>query len=54
MCRGDYSRPESTHAIAGALDFIRSGEARDGQVLLIGLSGNGVLDLAAYHQVLKK
>ncbi len=51
---GIIPAPESTHAIAGALDFIRSGEARDGQVLLIGLSGNGVLDLAAYHQVLKK
>lgn len=51
---GIIPAPESTHAVAGALDFIRSGEARDGQVLLIGLSGNGVLDLAAYHQVLEK
>lgn len=51
---GIIPAPESTHAIAGALDFIRSGEASDDQVVLIGLSGNGVLDLAAYHQVLEK
>ena len=51
---GIIPAPESTHAITGALDFIRSGEAGDDQVVLIGLSGNGVLDLAAYHQVLKK
>lgn len=51
---GIIPAPESTHAIAGALDFIRSGEAKDGQVVLIGVSGNGVLDLASYHQVLKQ
>lgn len=51
---GIIPAPESTHAIAGALDFIRSGEAKDGQVVLIGVSGNGVLDLASYNQVLKQ
>lgn len=51
---GIIPAPESTHAIAGALYFIRSGEAKDGQVVLIGVSGNGVLDLASYHQVLKQ
>lgn len=51
---GIIPAPESTHAIAGALDFIRSGEAKDGQVVLIGVSGNGVLDLVSYHQVLKQ
>ena len=51
---GIIPAPESTHAIAGALDFICSGEAKDGQVVLIGVSGNGVLDLASYHQVLKQ
>ena len=32
---------------AGALDYARRAES-DGQVVLIGLSGNGVLDLPAY------
>ena len=44
---GIIPAPESTHAVAGALDYARSPES-DGQVVLIGLSGNGVLDLPAY------
>ncbi|MDO5746772.1 MAG: TrpB-like pyridoxal phosphate-dependent enzyme [Actinomycetaceae bacterium] len=49
---GIIPAPESTHAVAGALDYIRSGEARDGEVIVIGLSGNGVLDLPAYGTAL--
>lgn len=45
---GIIPAPESTHAIAGALDYAVSDEARDGEVIVIGVSGNGVLDLAAY------
>ncbi|WP_068429392.1 TrpB-like pyridoxal phosphate-dependent enzyme [Piscicoccus intestinalis] len=44
---GIIPAPESTHAVAGALDYARRAES-DGQVVLIGLSGNGVLDLPAY------
>ncbi|MEE6286398.1 TrpB-like pyridoxal phosphate-dependent enzyme [Georgenia sp. MJ173] len=44
---GIVPAPESTHAIAGALDHART--AADGEVILIGLSGNGVLDLPAYE-----
>ena len=39
--------PESTHAVAAAIAHARRAES-DGQVLLIGLSGNGVLDLPSY------
>ncbi len=46
---GIIPAPESTHAVAGAIDYARS-SASDGQVVLIGLSGNGVLDLAAYEE----
>ncbi|MDY5853986.1 MAG: TrpB-like pyridoxal phosphate-dependent enzyme [Arcanobacterium sp.] len=49
---GIIPAPESTHAIAGALTYLRDGENHDDEVVLIGLSGNGVLDLPAYHQVL--
>ena len=42
--------PESTHAVAGAL--ARARDARDGEVIVIGLSGNGVLDLPAYEAYL--
>lgn len=44
---GIIPAPESTHAVAGAVEYARS-SASDGQVVLIGLSGNGVLDLPAY------
>ncbi len=44
---GIIPAPESTHAVAGALDFARSAES-DGMSILIGLSGNGILDLPAY------
>lgn len=46
---GIVPAPESTHAIAGAVDFLRSPES-DGQVVVIGLSGLGVLDLPAYQE----
>lgn len=49
---GIIPAPESCHAVCGALDYIKSGEAKDGEVIVIGLSGNGVLDLPAYHQAL--
>ncbi|WP_316669569.1 TrpB-like pyridoxal phosphate-dependent enzyme [uncultured Propionibacterium sp.] len=45
---GIIPAPESTHAIAGALDHVTSGAARPGEVVVIGVSGSGVLDLAAY------
>ena len=45
---GIVPAPESTHAVAGALDYART--AADGEVILIGLSGNGVLDLPAYEK----
>lgn len=48
---GIIPAPESTHAVAGALSYVRSGEAED-QVVLIGLSGNGVLDLPAYGKAI--
>ncbi len=44
---GIIPAPESTHAIAAALDYART-SAADGEVIVIGLSGNGVLDLPAY------
>jgi tryptophan synthase beta chain len=48
---GIIPAPESTHAISAALDYARS-EAADGEVVVIGLSGNGVLDLTAYEAYL--
>jgi len=38
--------PESTHAVAAALAYART--VTESEVILIGLSGNGVLDLPAY------
>ncbi|QGF22905.1 TrpB-like pyridoxal phosphate-dependent enzyme [Raineyella fluvialis] len=46
---GIIPAPESCHAVAGAMDYLRT-SAEDGEVVVIGLSGNGVLDLAAYEQ----
>ena len=43
---GIIPAPESTHAVAGAIDYART--AADGEVIVIGLSGNGVLDLPSY------
>ena len=43
---GIIPAPESTHAVAGAIDYART--AADGEVVVIGLSGNGVLDLPSY------
>ena len=48
---GIVPAPESTHAIAAALDHVRT-QARDGEVVVIGVSGNGVLDLPAYEAYL--
>lgn len=47
---GVIPAPESTHAVAAALAHAR--DAADGEVILIGLSGNGVLDLPAYEAYL--
>ncbi|MEL4504410.1 TrpB-like pyridoxal phosphate-dependent enzyme [Luteococcus sp. H138] len=44
---GIIPAPESTHAVAEAIRHARS--AQDGEVILFGLSGNGVLDLVAYE-----
>jgi tryptophan synthase beta chain len=44
---GIIPAPESTHAVSAAMAYARTA-ASDGEVVLIGLSGNGVLDLAAY------
>ena len=44
---GVIPAPESTHAVAAAIAHARRAES-DGQVLVIGLSGNGVLDLPSY------
>lgn len=44
---GIIPAPESTHAIAAALDHVTT-SARPGEVVVIGVSGNGVLDLPAY------
>lgn len=45
---GIIPAPESTHAVAGAIVHAR--QAADGEVIVLGLSGNGVLDLPAYEQ----
>jgi len=44
---GIIPAPESTHALAGALAHARA--ATMDETILVGLSGNGVLDLPAYH-----
>ena len=43
---GIIPAPESTHAVAQGIEYART--AADGEVVVIGLSGNGVLDLPAY------
>ena len=43
---GIVPAPESTHAVSEAIAYART--AADGEVVLIGLSGNGVLDLPSY------
>ena len=50
---GIIPAPESTHAVAGALNYVKSGQAKDSEVIVIGLSGNGVLDLPAYEKELE-
>ena len=49
-CEGTVPAPESNHAIAAACDEARkhTGEPGTGPVILIGLSGNGFLDLPSY------
>ncbi len=47
---GIIPAPESCHAIAGALKYVAE-ENRD-EAILIGVSGNGVLDLSSYEQFL--
>ncbi len=44
---GIIPAPESTHAVAGAIDYAR--RTAEAEVIVIGLSGNGVLDLPAYE-----
>ena len=43
---GIIPAPESTHAVAAAIEYAR--KATTDEVILIGLSGNGVLDLPSY------
>jgi tryptophan synthase beta chain len=43
---------ESTHAIAGALRQVREVKPGETPVILIGVSGNGLLDLPAYTEFL--
>lgn len=47
---GIIPAPESTHAVAGAIAHARA--ATTDETIVIGLSGNGVLDLPAYHDFL--
>ncbi|VEG75927.1 TrpB-like pyridoxal phosphate-dependent enzyme [Actinomyces slackii] len=47
---GVIPAPESTHAVAAAVEHAR--QAGQGETILIGLSGNGVLDLPAYEAYL--
>ena len=47
---GIIPAPESTHAVAAALDHARA--ATTEETIVIGLSGNGVLDLPAYEDYL--
>jgi tryptophan synthase beta chain len=50
---GIVPAPESSHAIAAAVDeAIRCREENRKRVIVIGLSGNGLLDLAAYDSYL--
>ena len=49
---GIVPAPESTHAVAGAI--ARAKAATSAEVIVIGLSGNGVLDLPAYHEYLSR
>ena len=43
---GIIPAPESTHAVAGAIAHARA--VTEPEVIVIGLSGNGQLDLPAY------
>ncbi|WP_421741819.1 TrpB-like pyridoxal phosphate-dependent enzyme [Cellulomonas sp.] len=47
---GIIPAPESTHAVAGAIAHARA--TTEAETIVIGLSGNGVLDLTAYHDYL--
>ncbi|EWT05582.1 tryptophan synthase subunit beta [Intrasporangium chromatireducens Q5-1] len=47
---GIIPAPESTHAVAGAIAHARA--ATTDETIVIGLSGNGVLDLPAYESFL--
>lgn len=51
--QGIIPASESNHAIAGALVYLeKAGSAADDEVIVIGVSGNGLLDLPAYHEYL--
>jgi tryptophan synthase beta chain len=45
---GIIPAPESTHAVAAVIARARA--AASAETILLGLSGNGVLDLPAYHE----
>jgi tryptophan synthase beta chain len=44
---GIIPAPESTHAVAGAVAYART--VTEPEVVVVGLSGNGILDLPAYE-----
>lgn len=47
--QGIVPAPESCHAIAAAAEYLEAqGSKADGEVIVIGLSGHGQLDLASY------
>jgi len=47
---GIVPAPESAHAIRVAIDEATRGEVARGEVILFSVSGNGLLDLAAYEE----
>ena len=48
--QGIVPAPESTHAIAACIQHVKDSD--DDQVVVIGLSGHGQLDLPAYAEFL--
>jgi len=48
---GILPAPESAHAVAGMMDVVSRHPRQDAPlVVLVNISGNGLLDLAAYHR----
>jgi tryptophan synthase beta chain len=48
---GILPAPEAAHAVAGMIDVVsRHPRQEEPLVVLVNISGNGLLDLAAYHR----